>query len=50
MSVGAHKSSSSQMPTTLLTTALILLWLSLQEGDPYSNCLLKNAAIFLCVD
>jgi len=47
---GAHKSSSSQMPTALLTTALMILWLSLQGGDPYSNCLLKDVAIFLCVD
>jgi len=49
-SAEVHKSSPSQMPTALLTTALILLWLSLQGGDPYSNCLLKNVAIFLCID
>ena len=47
---GAHKSSPSQVPTALLTTALIVLWLSLQGGDLYSNHLLKDAAIFLCVD
>ena len=45
-----HKSSFSQMSSTLLTTALIVLWLLLHGGDPYSNYLLKNAAIFLCVD
>ena len=50
MSTGTHKSSSSQVPTALLTTALIILWLSLQGGDPYSNCLLKDAVIFLCID
>jgi len=49
-SVGAHKSSPSQVPTALLTTALMILWLSLQGGDPYSNRLLKDVAIFLCVD
>jgi len=49
-SAGAHKSSPSQVPTALLTTALIVLWLSLQGGDLYSNRLLKDAAIFLCVD
>ena len=49
-SAGVHKSSPSQVPTVLLTTALIVLWLSLQRGDPYSNCLLKDVAIFLCVD
>ena len=49
-SAGAHKSSPSQVPTALLTTALIVLWLSLQGGDPYTNCLLKDAAIFLCID
>jgi len=47
---GAHKSSPSQVPTALLTTALIVLWLSLHGGDPYTNCLLKDVAIFLCVD
>ena len=51
----AHKSSPSQVPTALLTTALlttalILLWLSLQEGDPYSNHCLKDVAIFSCID
>ena len=50
MSAGAHKSSPSQVPTALLTTALIVLWLSLQGGDPYTNCLLKDAAIFLYID
>jgi len=50
MSTETHKSSPSQVPTVLLTTALIVLWLSLQEGGPYTNCLFKNAAIFLCVD
>jgi len=50
MSAGAHKSSPSQVPTALLTTALIILWLSLQGGDPYTNHLLKDAAIFLCID
>ena len=50
MSVGAYKSSSSQVPTALLTTALIVLWLSLHGGDPYTNCLLKDVAIFLYVD
>ena len=50
MSAGAYKSSSSQVPTALLTTALIVLWLSLQGGDPYTNRLLKDVAIFLCVD
>ena len=50
MSAGVHKSSPSQVPTALLTTALIVLWLSLHGGDPYSNCLLKDAAIFLCID
>jgi len=49
-SAGAHKSFSSQVPTALLTTALIVLWLSLRRGDPYSNCLLKDIVIFLCVD
>ena len=49
-SAGAHKSSPSQMPTALLTTALIILWLSLQGGDPYTNCLLKDVTIFLCID
>jgi len=49
-SAGAHKSSPSQVPTALLTTALIILWLSLHGGDPYTNRLLKDAAIFLCVD
>ena len=50
MSAGAHKSSPSQVPTALLTTALIILWLSLHRGDPYTNCLFKDAAIFLYVD
>ena len=50
MSAGAHKSSPSQVPTILLTTVLIVLWLSLQRGDPYTNCLLKDTAIFLCID
>jgi len=50
MSAGAHKSSPSQVPTALLTTALIILWLSLQGGDPYTNCLGKDVAIFLCID
>jgi len=50
MSAGAHKSSPSQVPTVLLTTALIVLWLSLHRGDPYTNHLLKDAVIFLCVD
>jgi len=49
-SAGAHRSSPSQVPTVLLTTALIVLWLSLHGGDPYTNCLLKDAAIFFCVD
>ena len=49
-SAGAHKSSPSQVPTALLTTALMILWLSLQGGDPYSNRLLKDVMIFLCVD
>ena len=49
-SAGAHKSSASQVPTALLTTALMILWLSLYGGDPYTNCLLKDAAIFLCID
>ena len=46
----AHKSSPSQVPTALLTTALIVLWLSLHGGDPYTNHLLKDAVIFLCID
>ena len=50
MSAGTHKSSPSQVPTALLATALIVLWLSLQGGDLYSNRLLKDVAIFLCVD
>jgi len=50
MSAGVHKSSPSQVSTALLTTAPIVLWLSLQGGDPYTNRLLKDAAIFLCVD
>ena len=49
-SAGTHKSSSSQVPTALLTTALIVLWLSLHRGDPYTNRLLKDTAIFLCID
>jgi len=49
-SAGAHKSFSSQVPTVLLTTALIVLWLLLHGGDPYTNCLLKDAAISLCID
>jgi len=49
-SAGAHRSSPSQVPTALLTTALIVFWLSLHGGDPYTNCLLKDVAIFLCVD
>jgi len=50
MFAGVHNSSPSQMFTALLTTALILLWLSLQGEDPYTNCLLKDVAIFLCID
>ena len=51
MSVGAHKSFPSHMPTALLTTALIVLWLSLYGGDLYSNHLLKDMAIFFyCQD
>ena len=50
MSTGVYKSSPSQVPTALLTTALIVLWLLLQGGDPYTNCLLKDVAIFLCID
>ena len=50
ISARAHKSSPSQVPTALLTTALIVLWLSLYGGDPYSNCLLKDVVIFLCID
>jgi len=50
MSAGVHKSSPSQVPTALLTTTLIVLWLSLYGGDSYTNRLLKNAAIFLCID
>ena len=50
MSAGVHRSSPSQVPTALLTNALIILWLSLHGGDPYTNCLLKDVAIFLCVD
>ena len=50
MSAGVHKSSPSQVPTALLTNALIILWLLLYGGDPYTNCLLKDAAIFLCID
>jgi len=50
MSIGMYKSSSSQMPTALLTTVLITLWLLLQGGDLYTNCLLKGVAIFLCID
>ena len=50
MSAGAYKSSLSQVPTALLTTALIILWLSLHGGDLYSDCLLKNMTIFLCID
>ena len=49
-SAGAHKSSPSQVPTALLTTVLIVLWLSLHGGDPYTNHLLKDVVIFLCVD
>jgi len=49
-SAGAHKSSPSQVSTALLTTALMILWLSLQGGDSYSNRLLKDVAIFLCID
>jgi len=49
-STGAHKSSPSQVPTALLTTALIVLWLSLHRGDLYTNHLLKDVAIFLCID
>ena len=49
-SAGAHRSSSSQVPTALLTNALIVLWLSLHGGDPYTNRLLKDVAIFLCID
>jgi len=50
MSAGAHKSFPSQVPTALLTTALIVLYQSLQGGDPYTNRLFKNAAISLCID
>ena len=50
MSARAHKSSPSQVPTTLLTASLIILWLSLQGEDPYTNCLFKDVAIFLCID
>ena len=50
MSAGVHRSSPSQVPTALLTNALIVLWLLLHRGDLYTNCLLKDAAIFLCVD
>ena len=50
MSAGVHRSSPSQVPTALLTNALIILWLSLHGGDPYTNRLLKDVAIFLCVD
>ena len=50
MSAGVHKFSPSQVPTALLTTALVLLWLSLHGGDPYTNRLLKGTVIFLCVD
>ena len=50
MSAGVHKSSLSQVPIALLTTTLIVLWLSLHTGDPYTNCLLKDTAIFLCID
>jgi len=49
-STRAHRSSPNQVPTALLTTALIVLWLSLHRGDPYTNRLFKDAAIFLCVD
>jgi len=50
MSARAYKSFSSQVSTVLLTTALIILWLLLQERDPYSNHLLKDAVIFPCID
>ena len=50
ISAGTYKFSPSQVPTTLLTTALMVLWLSLQGEDPYTNCLLKDVAIFLCID
>ena len=50
MSAGVHKSSPSQVPTALLTTALIILWLSLHGGDPYTNHLLNDAAIFLSIN
>jgi len=49
-STRVHKSSPSQVPMVLLTAALIVLWLLLQEGDPYTNHLLKDVAIFLCID
>ena len=49
-SAGVHRSSPSQMPTALLTNVLIILWLSLHGGDPYTNRLLKNVVIFLCID
>ena len=49
-SARVHKSSPSQMPTALLTTALIILCRSLQGGDPYTNCLLKDVAISLCIN
>jgi len=45
-----QRSSPSQVPTTLLTNALMILWLSLHRGDPYTNHLLKDMAIFLCID
>jgi len=44
-SAGAHRSSPSQVPTALLTNALILLWLSLHGEDPYTNHLLKDAPL-----
>ena len=50
MSAEVYKSSSSQVSTALLTTALVILWLSLHGGDPYTNCLLKDVAIFLYID
>ena len=45
MSAGVHRSSPSQVPTALLTNALIILWLLLHGGDPYTNCLLKDMAM-----
>ena len=49
-SAGVHKSSPSQVPTVLLTIALIVLWLSLHGGDLYTNRLLKDVTVFFCID